>query len=68
MAIQDHPLYAAWSAALDLLVDAERRYYSALMEGKSEAESEGTAHDLDAAREKYRSVAIKVEEYDPSAS
>jgi hypothetical protein len=68
MAIEDHPLYPAWRAAFDQLVEAERRYYSALMEGASEKDTEVAAGDLDAAREKYRSIAIKVEEYDPSAS
>jgi hypothetical protein len=65
VAVEDHPLFRTWSEALDRLVEAERRYHRARMEGQSEDELQPAARDLDDARESYRIITERVEEYDP---
>jgi hypothetical protein len=57
MAIESHPLYPAWNEALEHLVEAERRFYTALMEERPAEEVQRAALDLDEARSKYRKTA-----------
>jgi putative heme degradation protein len=57
MSVESHPLFQAWNEALEHLVEAERRFYSALMEERSPDEIQHAALDLDEARSKYRKIA-----------
>jgi hypothetical protein len=57
MTVESHPLYPAWNEALEHLIKAERRFYTALMEERPSDEIQLAAHDLDEARTKYRTVA-----------
>jgi hypothetical protein len=57
MAVETHPLYPAWNEALEHLVEAERRFYTALMEDRPPDEIQRAALDLDEARTKYRTIA-----------
>ena len=57
MTVESHSLYPAWNEALEHLVEAERRYYTALMEERPPDEIQRAALDLDEARSKYRKVA-----------
>ena len=50
------PLYPAWNEALERLIEAERRFYTALMEERLSEEVQVAAHDLDEARTKYRKI------------
>jgi hypothetical protein len=68
MAVEDHPLYPAWNAAFDRLVETERRYHRALMGGASEEEIATAARDLDEARTKYQAIDAEVEEYAAAGS
>lgn len=61
MTAEQHPLYEAWSKALDQMIEAERRYFRAVMEGKPEDEVQPAARDLDLARETYREIADQIE-------
>ncbi|MGH6925453.1 MAG: hypothetical protein ACRED5_17130 [Propylenella sp.] len=63
MAVENHPLYAAWNEALQHLVEAERRYHIAMMERRPDEEIQRAARDLDAARETYRGIADRIEGY-----
>jgi hypothetical protein len=63
VAAENHPLYAAWSEALEHMVEAERRYHVAMMERRPDEEIQLAARDLDAAREKYRAIAGRIEDY-----
>jgi hypothetical protein len=56
MAAENHPLYPAWNEALERLIEAERRFYTALMEERPSEEVQVAAHDLDEARTKYRKI------------
>jgi len=60
MAVENHPLYQAWNEALDRLVEAERRYYTALMEERTVDEVQPAALDLDEARARYRKIADEI--------
>jgi hypothetical protein len=60
MAVENHPLYPAWNEALEHMVEAERRFYAALMEGRPSGEIQLAAHDLDGARTKYRKIADEI--------
>jgi len=60
MTVEQHPLYQAWREALDHMVEAERRYYTAVMENKPEGEVQPAARDLDAARETYHAIAGQI--------
>lgn len=64
MPVEDHPHYRTWNEALEQLVEAERRYHIARMEGQSEEETEPAARELDAARERYRIIAEQIDEED----
>ena len=57
MAVESHPLYPAWNKALEQLVDAERRFYTAIMEDRPPDEIQQAALDLDEARAVYRKAA-----------
>jgi len=57
---EDHPLFAAWERALSQLVEAERRFHLAKMEGRPESELHQPARDLDEARDRYRAVSDQV--------
>jgi hypothetical protein len=61
MAADQHPQYPAWSKALDRLVEAERRYHIALMEKRTEDETQQAARDLDEARTRYQAIADQIE-------
>ncbi len=61
MAAENHPLYSAWDKALGNLVEAERRYHIAKMEGRPEAEMEAAARELDVAREAYQAMSDEVD-------
>ena len=61
MPIEQHPHYPAWNEALDRWVEAERRYYGALMEKRSTEEIEAAARDLDVAQTTYRAIAEQIE-------
>ena len=61
MAGEGHPQYAAWSEALDRLVEAERRYHMALMEKRAADEIQLVARELDEARTKYQAIADQIE-------
>ena len=60
MAVESHPLYLAWNDALEHLVEAERRYYTALMGDRPPDEVQLAAHDLDEARTRYRKIADEI--------
>ena len=60
MTVEQHPLYPAWSTALGHMVEAERRYYKAVMARKPDEEIQLAACDLDDAREKYRAIADQI--------
>ena len=57
MPVKQHPKYLAWNAALEQLVEAERRYYTAVMEDRTPEEIEPAALALDDARAKYKAAA-----------
>ena len=61
MAVEQHPHYSAWREALDHLVEAEQRYYAALMEERSTDEIELAARNLDGARARYRAITDQIE-------
>ena len=61
MPIEQHPHYAAWSEALHQWIEAERRYYGALMEKRSTEEIEKAARHLDVAQTTYRAIAEQIE-------
>jgi hypothetical protein len=61
MTTDRHPLYAAWSDALDRLVEAERRYHMALIEKRPMDELQEAARELDEARTRYRTIADQLE-------
>ena len=56
MAVEQHPKYIVWRAALDHLIDAEQRYYMAVMEELSSSEVQVAGVVLNEAREKYRKI------------
>ena len=60
MAVETHPLYPAWQEALEHMVEAERRYYTALMEERPSSEIQLAAHNLDEARTRYRKIADEI--------
>lgn len=60
MAVEDHPRYAEWNAALERMVAAERGYYAALMDGKSPGDVEHAAIELDEARASYLKIADEI--------
>jgi hypothetical protein len=60
MAIEQHSQYSAWREALQQMVEAEERYYIALMEERSPEEIQAAARDLDGARSSYRAIADKI--------
>ena len=53
MAGENHPLYQAWNEALERMIEAERRYYAAVMEDRPNEEMQSVARDLDEARARY---------------
>jgi hypothetical protein len=61
MAVEQHPQYQAWSEALERLVEAERRYHTALMEKRTVEEIQSAARDLDEARTRYQAIADQIE-------
>ena len=61
MAVEQHPQYQAWSEALERLVEAERRYHTALMEKRTVEEIQPAARDLDEARTRYQAIADQIE-------
>ena len=63
MSAEDHPLYRTWDEALARLVEAERRYHVAKLEGRPEGEVEQTARELDEARRNYEAIDEQIEEY-----
>jgi hypothetical protein len=60
MAAEQHPQYSTWREALDRLVEAEQRYYTAVMEERPSEEIEAAARDLDGARGRYRAIADRI--------
>lgn len=68
MSAEDHPLYRAWDEALARLVEAERRYHVAKMEGRPEGDVEQAALGLDEARRNYEAIDEQIEEYVPPPS
>jgi hypothetical protein len=68
MSAEDHPLYRTWDEALARLVEAERRYHVARMEGQPEGEVEQAARALDEARRNYEAIDEQIEEYDAPRS
>jgi hypothetical protein len=57
---QNHPLYQPWSEALERMIEAERRYYAAVMEDRPNDELQSVARDLDEARARYRKIADEI--------
>jgi len=60
MAAENHPRYHAWNEALQRMVEAERRYYAAVMADRPADEIQSVAHDLDEARASYRKIADEI--------
>ena len=60
MAVENHPLYQAWNRALERMIEAERRYHAAVMEGRPTDEMHSVARELDEAREQYRKISDEV--------
>jgi hypothetical protein len=60
MAAESDPRYPAWNEALEHVVEAERRYYTAIMEGRPTDEIQLVARDLDQARIIYRKIADEI--------
>ena len=60
MAGENHPRYQAWNEALERMVEAERRYYAAVMEDRPNDEMQSAARDLDEARARYRRIADEI--------
>lgn len=57
---ENHPQYQAWNEALERMMEAERRYYAAVMEGRPNDEMQSVARDLDEARARYRKIADEI--------
>jgi hypothetical protein len=57
MTVEKHPLYQAWNEALERMIEAERRYYAAVMEDRPSDEMQPVARELDEARARYRKIA-----------
>jgi hypothetical protein len=60
MTVENHPLYPAWNEALDKVMEAERRYYTALLESRPSDEVQLAALGLDEARTRYRKIADEI--------
>ena len=57
MAVENHHRYQAWSEALERMIEAERRYYAAVMEDRPTDQMQSEARELDEARTQYRKIA-----------
>jgi hypothetical protein len=60
MSVESHPLYQAWNEALERMIEAERRYYAAVMEDRPIDEMQLVARALDEARATYRKIADEI--------
>ena len=60
MAVENHPRYQAWKEALERLIEAERRYYAAVMEDRPADQMQSEARELDEARTQYRKIADEI--------
>ena len=60
MAIENHPRYRAWNEALERMIEAERRYYAAVMEDRPTEQMQSEARELDEARTQYRKIADEI--------
>ena len=60
MAVENHPQYQAWNEALERMVEAERRYYAAVMENLPPDQMYLVARELDEARTMYRIIANEI--------
>ncbi|MGB5086080.1 MAG: hypothetical protein WBO09_16105 [Methylocystis silviterrae] len=59
MAVQDHPKYREWSAALDILKEADDRYLAALERGDVALKTYEI--DLEKAKAAYDKIASEID-------